>query len=195
MEDVVKVGMMRGSRASRRSATSGFMVVFLMVAACQRPSAPELVDPPPDQRVAPETALLLHSAPVPFINGAAVGFITYESESGRCLDTVYWLGDVRQGTTGGCGGDGTSLLTSGAGVGSVPVQGRDVIVISGLVDGIEEADLVEVEMASGRQIDLPVLANGLFYTILPDMNDEPIEFRLIGQSGELMETLSFPPSR
>lgn len=194
VEDGVTSGVMRGSRACRRSATSGFMVVFLMVAACQRPSAPELVDPPPDQRVAPETARLLHSAPVPFINGAAVDFITYESESGRCLDTIYWLGDIRQGTTGGCGTDGTSLRTSGVGIGSVPVDGRDVIVVSGLVDGIEEAELVEVEMASGRQIDLPVLPNGLFYAILPDVNDEPIEFRLIGQSGELMETLSFPPS-
>lgn len=130
------------------------------------------------------------------VPGGEVSFITYNSSRGRCLDIVIEHA-AEQGTIGGCGGDGTSLASSGVGVGGVSLGNTDFAIIHGRLDAMA-INFVEADMPDGTTVRMYPDANGIFYYVMPGLNGEdprafPVEFRAVGDAGEVLDVLAGPP--
>lgn len=147
-----------------------------------------------------DSARVIGSDSIAGAPGVALDFVTYETSKGRCFDVIVSYQGA-EGSAGGCGGDGTSLLEGGVGSGGVTVGGQRFSIISGLLDGMPDARYVEVDMPSGDTVRMSIGSNGVYHWAVPmpdgvDFEDPaymPTEFRVLSESGEVLDVFVVPP--
>ncbi len=138
----------------------------------------------------------------PYVVGATIEVVEYDSSLGRCEDLVVSL-DGETASVGHCGdadaGEGASLSSASLSGGGVSLNGRFLQIIQGRVstDAFPSGTTIEAELIDGRLVVMPIRTDGRFFrvaelTSAPSGDDDtlllPAEWRAVAPDGSVLET-------
>jgi hypothetical protein len=138
----------------------------------------------------------------PYVVGATIEVVEYDSSLGRCEDLVVSL-DSETASVGHCGdadaGEGASLSNASLGGGGVSLNGRFLQIIQGRVspDAFPPGTTVQAELLDGRLVVMPIRVDGRFFRVAelataPSGDDDtlllPSEWRAVAADGSVIET-------
>ncbi len=138
----------------------------------------------------------------PYVVGATIEVVEYDSSLGRCEDLVVSL-DGETASVGHCGdadaGEGASLSNASLSGGGVSLNGRFLQILQGRVstDAFPSGTTIEAELIDGRLVVMPIRVDGRFFRVAeltraPSGDDDtlllPAEWRAVAPDGSVLET-------